>query len=274
MPGRLSDWQPPIRHVALDAASRILSAAAHQRPLTAMAGVPAPDLGPEAFAVLLACRFAALPILEACKEASEFARPLASIQRPGGARRTLLRSIPSRRISHGMGKLKKLKNPCVGVCKIDRSTGWCQGCWRTKAEIRQWKDLSGKARRELLDLLTKRRSKDQPAQRATMPHAIAHRSPIGAHEPPQGAAAHPTSTGAAATARANTSSGLVRHRKSGKLFAELHRGALRVDGTPMVVYRGEDGRIWVRPAAQFDDGRYEPVNAPKVQPADRSLAGT
>jgi uncharacterized protein len=26
-------------------------------------------------------------------------------------------------------------SPCVNICRIDRSTGWCEGCGRTAREI-------------------------------------------------------------------------------------------------------------------------------------------
>ena len=31
-------------------------------------------------------------------------------------------------------------SPCISVCKIDPSTGFCYGCARTKEEIKKWKD--------------------------------------------------------------------------------------------------------------------------------------
>lgn len=31
------------------------------------------------------------------------------------------------------------------------------------------------------------------------------------------------------------------------------------EGDNMVVYRGEDGRLWVRHNAEFHDGRFDPV---------------
>jgi predicted Fe-S protein YdhL (DUF1289 family) len=29
-------------------------------------------------------------------------------------------------------------SPCVNVCRIDRATGWCEGCGRTIREISRW----------------------------------------------------------------------------------------------------------------------------------------
>jgi predicted Fe-S protein YdhL (DUF1289 family) len=57
-----------------------------------------------------------------------------------------------------MGKKhKKAKNPCIDVCKIDKDTGWCRGCLRTKKEIKHWKDYSKKERRAVLEDLANRR---------------------------------------------------------------------------------------------------------------------
>ncbi len=30
-------------------------------------------------------------------------------------------------------------SPCVGVCRLSEDTGLCQGCWRTRDELRAWK---------------------------------------------------------------------------------------------------------------------------------------
>jgi hypothetical protein len=49
------------------------------------------------------------------------------------------------------------------------------------------------------------------------------------------------------------------HRKSGGRYRVLRRGAIERDLTPCVVYEGADGRVWVRPAAEFDDGRFLPI---------------
>jgi hypothetical protein len=35
-----------------------------------------------------------------------------------------------------------LKSPCIDVCRFDASTGWCEGCGRTRAEIAQWRKLT------------------------------------------------------------------------------------------------------------------------------------
>lgn len=45
------------------------------------------------------------------------------------------------------------------------------------------------------------------------------------------------------------------HRKGG-LYRELHRGLLEADVTPVVIYEDRHGNVWVRPAREFDDGRF------------------
>ena len=59
-----------------------------------------------------------------------------------------------------------------------------------------------------------------------------------------------------------------RHVRTGGLYTVLHRGAIEADLKPAVIYRGENGRVWVRPAAEFDDGRFEPLPAPPKETPD------
>ena len=35
---------------------------------------------------------------------------------------------------------KEIESPCIGVCAMDEATGFCQGCYRTLDEIKQWWD--------------------------------------------------------------------------------------------------------------------------------------
>lgn len=151
-----------------------------------------------------------------------------------------------------MDSLRKPKNPCVGVCKIDRDTGWCRGCWRTKAEIKQWKQLSREARRRLLDALAKRRRLSKLSKLALTPERM---TPTLSKPQPESMPAPPIPR--ALAAESDWLGRAVRHRNSGRLYWELCRGVLRADGTVMVVYRDEDGRIWIRPAEQFDNRRYK-----------------
>lgn len=55
-----------------------------------------------------------------------------------------------------MGK-KKLKSPCIDICKIDKDSGLCRGCLRTRKEISRWSDYSTKERKAVLDVIETRR---------------------------------------------------------------------------------------------------------------------
>ena len=35
----------------------------------------------------------------------------------------------------------EIESPCISVCAMDEVTGFCQGCYRTIEEIKQWWDL-------------------------------------------------------------------------------------------------------------------------------------
>lgn len=49
-------------------------------------------------------------------------------------------------------------SPCTNVCRIDRPTGLCAGCYRTLSEIAGWMDLSPGEKRALLGTLASRRA--------------------------------------------------------------------------------------------------------------------
>lgn len=58
---------------------------------------------------------------------------------------------------------RKIKSPCVDVCKMDKLSGLCRGCLRTIPEIRAWKGLSRKQQKALLADIDGRRGRlDQP----------------------------------------------------------------------------------------------------------------
>ena len=55
-----------------------------------------------------------------------------------------------------------------------------------------------------------------------------------------------------------------RHLKRGTSYIEIGCGEVQSDrpiheGDVLVVYIGEDGKIWLRPEGEFDDGRFQPV---------------
>lgn len=58
----------------------------------------------------------------------------------------------------------------------------------------------------------------------------------------------------------------VRHKKRGTVYEVLGEAELQAhasfdlcEGDALTVYRGEDGKLWVRPTEEFQDGQFEPV---------------
>lgn len=50
-------------------------------------------------------------------------------------------------------------SPCVGVCQMDGSTGWCLGCGRSRSEIVGWKKLEDDRKLYLIRKVLKDRLK-------------------------------------------------------------------------------------------------------------------
>ncbi|APA85983.1 DUF1289 domain-containing protein [Paraburkholderia sprentiae WSM5005] len=47
-------------------------------------------------------------------------------------------------------------SPCISVCRMDASTGWCEGCLRTIDEIAGWSTLDDDAKRAVWDAIEAR----------------------------------------------------------------------------------------------------------------------
>jgi len=48
-------------------------------------------------------------------------------------------------------------SPCISVCALDKDSGLCTGCWRTREEIRDWTRATSAERLEILERLRERR---------------------------------------------------------------------------------------------------------------------
>jgi predicted Fe-S protein YdhL (DUF1289 family) len=53
--------------------------------------------------------------------------------------------------------VRQPRSPCIGVCRIDRDTGWCEGCLRTLDEIADWAMLTVREKDIMLFRLVDRR---------------------------------------------------------------------------------------------------------------------
>lgn len=66
---------------------------------------------------------------------------------------------------------------------------------------------------------------------------------------------------------ANVGQEIFRHKKTGGIYAVVCNAASESDGALMVVYRNVDtGERWVRPAAEFNDGRFVQLTWNKENP--------
>jgi uncharacterized protein len=66
-------------------------------------------------------------------------------------------------------QISPVPSPCISVCRMDASSGWCEGCLRTIDEIAVWSVLDENEKRAVWELLPQRRdllaaaAKDTPA---------------------------------------------------------------------------------------------------------------
>lgn len=51
-----------------------------------------------------------------------------------------------------------LPSPCISICRIDPLSGYCEGCYRSRDEIKAWRQLPPLEQRRLLDTLHDRRT--------------------------------------------------------------------------------------------------------------------
>ena len=51
---------------------------------------------------------------------------------------------------------EEVQSPCIGVCSIDETSGYCQGCYRTIEEIKGWWNMSRPQQEKLVVELEER----------------------------------------------------------------------------------------------------------------------
>ena len=52
--------------------------------------------------------------------------------------------------------MKNLPSPCISICKLNKSTGYCDGCFRTEDEIALWPSMSDEDKFNMLNILRQR----------------------------------------------------------------------------------------------------------------------
>jgi uncharacterized protein len=50
----------------------------------------------------------------------------------------------------------EVQSPCIGVCSMNDSTGYCYGCYRTIEEIQNWWDFDNTQKQLVLDKISLR----------------------------------------------------------------------------------------------------------------------
>ena len=49
-----------------------------------------------------------------------------------------------------------IRSPCIGVCCMDDLTGFCQGCYRTIDEIKNWWEMDKQQQKEIINKAAQR----------------------------------------------------------------------------------------------------------------------
>ena len=57
----------------------------------------------------------------------------------------------------GPPPLRRVMSPCIGICTLDRKSGFCLGCKRTIDEIARWPMMADDERRKVVDSLKTRK---------------------------------------------------------------------------------------------------------------------
>lgn len=65
--------------------------------------------------------------------------------------------------------MDEVASPCINICRMDETTGWCEGCLRTLDEIAAWSTLSNDDKRAIRLQLSRRRLAARQSRRATPP---------------------------------------------------------------------------------------------------------
>ncbi|WP_144157865.1 DUF1289 domain-containing protein [Paraburkholderia sp. BCC1885] len=62
----------------------------------------------------------------------------------------------------------RVPSPCINVCRMDKASGWCEGCLRTIDEIRGWSSYDDTTKRAVWDTLDARHKQWMAQDRPTV----------------------------------------------------------------------------------------------------------
>lgn len=68
--------------------------------------------------------------------------------------------------------VEPVESPCVKVCAIDATTGWCLGCGRTMREIAGWSSLPPQVRTQVMSELEARKERIPDRERRAAGHRL------------------------------------------------------------------------------------------------------
>lgn len=54
-----------------------------------------------------------------------------------------------------------IESPCINICRIEKASGLCIGCWRSIREITQWGRMAPEQRQDIMADLPKRKWRDR-----------------------------------------------------------------------------------------------------------------
>jgi uncharacterized protein len=56
-----------------------------------------------------------------------------------------------------------IPSPCISICAVDETSGYCKGCYRTVDEVASWLYYNNAQKSDVLDKLRQRREACPPA---------------------------------------------------------------------------------------------------------------
>ena len=58
--------------------------------------------------------------------------------------------------------VENVPSPCISVCRMSTVTDWCEGCFRSIDEIRQWSRADDQAKRSMWRVIEQRAAASVP----------------------------------------------------------------------------------------------------------------